>query len=97
MPITYADRGPSPFDVVESAAGVRDSTDGRWGAFSIETFATQAWLDASWRVSTAQAPSVAACGATREEAVDRLNSERLLSPDHVSDEWWAWRWGSWLH
>ena len=36
MPITYADRGPSPFDVVESAAGVRDSTDGRWGAFSID-------------------------------------------------------------
>ncbi|MEW2114180.1 DUF6345 domain-containing protein [Streptomyces sp. NPDC005474] len=53
---------------------------------------TQAWLDASWRISTAQAPSVAACGATREEAVNRLDSERLLSPDHVSDEWWAWRW-----
>lgn len=250
MPITYADRGPSPFGVVQPGAGVRDSTDGRWGAFSIETFAnvnplrfthedasgwleyltqfgdrnfwfadegvkvwayeetfdnwqdrygmdavmavyhsghgtmlpdgtfvapmggvwnnrsearsssmqlgnekanyvffstclslrvldghspnrtwaasnlgfrmlfgfetvsiddpnygkyfweewrkgktlTQAWLDASWRISTRQAPSVAACGATREEAVNRLNSERLFSADHVSDEWWAWRW-----
>ena len=74
---------PVAVRVVESAAGVRDSTDGRWGALT-STFATQAWLDASWRISTAQAPSVAACGATREEAVHRLNSERLLSPDHVS-------------
>lgn len=52
----------------------------------------QAWLDASWRISSSQAPSVAACGATREEANNRLNSERLFSRDHVSDEWWAWRW-----
>jgi hypothetical protein len=52
----------------------------------------QAWLDASWRISTRQSPSVAACGATREEAVNRLNTERFFSNDHVSDDWWAWRW-----
>lgn len=53
---------------------------------------TQSWLDASWRISTGQSPSVAACGATREEAVARLDSERFLSRDHVPDDWWAWRW-----
>ncbi|MGW8380843.1 DUF6345 domain-containing protein [Streptomyces sp. ODS28] len=56
-----------------------------------KTFAT-AWLDASWRIYTKQAPSVTACGATRDEAVNRLNTERLLSRDHVSDDWYAWRW-----
>ncbi|GAB2817157.1 DUF6345 domain-containing protein [Streptomyces daliensis] len=56
-----------------------------------KTFA-QAWLDASWRIYTRQAPSVTACGATRDEAVNRLNTERLLSADHVHDDWYAWRW-----
>ena len=56
-----------------------------------KTFCT-AWLDASWRIYTKQAPSVAACGATRDEAVNRLNTERLMSADHVPDDWYAWRW-----
>ena len=51
-----------------------------------------AWLDASWRIAHDMAPSVAACGATRDEAVNRLNTERYLSPDPASGAWWAWRW-----
>ncbi len=51
-----------------------------------------AWLDASWRIAHDMAPSVAACGATRDEVVNRLNTERYLSPDPASGAWWAWRW-----
>jgi len=53
---------------------------------------SQAWLDASWRISTAQAPSVVACGATQAEAQDRLSNERLFYRGSVSKNWWWWRW-----
>jgi hypothetical protein len=53
---------------------------------------SQAWLDASWRISAGQAPSVVACGATQQEAVDRLYNERYFYRDAVSSNWWAWRW-----
>lgn len=56
-----------------------------------QTFA-DAWLNASWEISTHQAPSVAASGTTQDEAVNRLNSERSFSRDHVADNWYAWRW-----
>lgn len=52
-----------------------------------------AWLDASWyHISTHQAPSVVACGATAAEAQNRLNTERMFSWQHVTPSYWAWRW-----
>jgi hypothetical protein len=52
-----------------------------------------AFVDASWYdISTHQAPSVVACGATVEEATDRLYNERFLTPAAASAAWWQWRW-----
>lgn len=51
-----------------------------------------AWLDSSWRIAHDQAPSVVACGATAQEAQDRLFNERYLSRGGVSRNWWHWRW-----
>jgi hypothetical protein len=57
-----------------------------------KSFST-AFMDASWYdVSTHQAPSVVACGATPDEALNRLNNERYFSWDAVSKNWWQWRW-----
>ena len=54
---------------------------------------SQAFLDMSWYdVSTHQAPSVAACGATPAEAQDRLYNERLFNWGAVSRNYWHWRW-----
>lgn len=54
---------------------------------------SQAHLDMSWYdVSTHQAPSVTACGATAAEAQDRLYNERLFSWGAVSRDYWHWRW-----
>ncbi|MFD9908934.1 DUF6345 domain-containing protein [Streptomyces sp. NPDC059063] len=51
-----------------------------------------AWLNASWDISTHQAPSVCAVGATQAEAEGRLNTERNFYRDAVPDNWYAWRW-----
>jgi hypothetical protein len=52
-----------------------------------------AFMDASWYdISTHQAPSVVACGATAEEATDRLYNERYLTAAPASTAWWQWRW-----
>ncbi len=51
-----------------------------------------AWLDASWRISSHQAPSVVACGNTADEASNRVFNERLFYWDHVSHNYWWWRW-----
>jgi Family of unknown function (DUF6345) len=56
-----------------------------------KSFST-AWLDASWRIAHDQAPSVAACGATEQEAKDRAFNERYFSKDRASTNWWWWRW-----
>jgi hypothetical protein len=56
-----------------------------------KSFST-AWLDASWDIAHDQAPSCVACGATAQEAQDRVFNERLLYPDHVSTAWFWWRW-----
>jgi hypothetical protein len=54
---------------------------------------SQAHLDMSWYdVSTHQAPSVVACGASPAEAQDRLYNERYLSWATVSRDYWHWRW-----
>jgi hypothetical protein len=54
---------------------------------------SSAWLDASWyHISTHQAPSVIACGATADEARDKVFNERKFYWDHVSSSYWWWRW-----
>lgn len=53
-----------------------------------------AFLDASWRISHRQAPAVVACGATKDEAKNRVFNERYLNWDKVSSNWWWWRWYS---
>lgn len=56
-----------------------------------KSFST-AWLDASWRISQGQVPSVVACGADATEAQDRLFNERYFYWPHVSTNYWWWRW-----
>jgi hypothetical protein len=56
-----------------------------------KSFST-AWLDASWRIAHDQAPSVVACGATPEDAKNRLFNERYFNCSPVSHNWWWWRW-----
>ena len=56
-----------------------------------KSFST-AFMDASWKISTNQRPSVTACGKTRDEAKNRVYNERLLYWGSVSRDWWWWRW-----
>lgn len=56
-----------------------------------KSFST-AWLDASWRIAHDQAPSVVACGATQQEAQDRVFNERYFNKTQASTLWWWWRW-----
>jgi hypothetical protein len=56
-----------------------------------KSFST-AFLDASWRISHHQAPAVVACGATKDEAIDRVFNERYFYWGSVSNNWWWWRW-----
>ena len=56
-----------------------------------KSFST-AFLDASWRISTAQEPSVVACGASRNEAYDRVFNERAFYGGRADTSWWWWRW-----
>jgi Family of unknown function (DUF6345) len=56
-----------------------------------KSFST-AWLDASWRIAHDQSPSVVACGATAEEAQNRLFNERSFYQDQVSNSYYWWRW-----
>lgn len=58
-----------------------------------KSFST-AWLDSSWRIAHDQAPSAAACGATAQEAQDRVFNERYFYGPQVSHNWWWWRWYS---
>jgi hypothetical protein len=51
-----------------------------------------AWLDASWRIAHNQAPTVTACGATQQEAQDRVFNERLFNGAPANTSWWWWRW-----
>lgn len=54
---------------------------------------SKAFMDASWYdISRRQAPSVVACGATKEEAKNRVFNERKLYWQAVSRNWWYWRW-----
>ena len=53
---------------------------------------SQAWQDASFRLTQNQVVSSTACGATAEEAQNRLWNERLFNGGRVSDDWYWWRW-----
>jgi len=66
-----------------------------WNQWNQNKSLSQAWLDASWyNVSTHQAPSAFACGATDAEASSRLSNERLFFGDAVSKNFYHWRWYS---
>ena len=53
---------------------------------------SQAFLDASWRISSGQAPSVCACGVDATDALNRLNNERLFYSGGGWNNWYQWRW-----
>lgn len=53
---------------------------------------SQSWLDASWDVSHAQSPVVAACGASSDQAAERLFGESRLQSERAQTDWWWWRW-----
>ena len=53
---------------------------------------SQAWQDAALATLKNHRPSSTACGATAEEAQDRLWNERLFDGGAVSDNWYWWRW-----
>ncbi len=53
---------------------------------------SKAWLDSSWRISSQQAPSVCATGATAEEAQKRLTNERLFESAPGSNKFYNWTW-----
>ena len=63
-----------------------------WEEWNAGDALSRAWLDASWRISPNQAPSVVACGASSEEAANRLFNERMLEWPHVSNAWYQWTW-----
>lgn len=63
-----------------------------WSEWNKKKSFSRAFMDASWRISTNQRPSVAACGASRDEAKNRVYNERLLYWGSVSHNWWWWRW-----
>jgi hypothetical protein len=53
---------------------------------------SQAWQDAALGTIKNHRPASTACGATAEEAQDRLWNERLFNGGAVSDNWYWWRW-----
>jgi hypothetical protein len=64
-----------------------------WNQWNKGKSFSQAHLDMSWYdVSTHQAPSVTACGASPAEAQNRLYNERYFDWSAVSRDYWHWRW-----
>ena len=63
-----------------------------WEEYNRPKSFARAWLDASWRISQAQEPSVVAAGANAQETGARLEHERLLEWGHVSNGWYSWWW-----
>ena len=53
---------------------------------------SQAWQDAALGTLRNHRPASTACGATAEEAQNRLWNERLFDGAAVSDNWYWWRW-----
>ncbi|UOG73718.1 DUF6345 domain-containing protein [Hymenobacter tibetensis] len=73
--------------------------DANYGKFFWEewnknkSFST-AWLDASWRISHNQTPTVVATGATAAEAQNRVFNERIFDGAATSRNFYHWRWYS---
>ena len=63
-----------------------------WEEYNRPKAFAQAWLDASWRISQAQEPSVVAVGTDPNDAGARLQNERALEWGHVPANYWSWRW-----
>jgi hypothetical protein len=63
-----------------------------WSQWNQGKSFSQAWLDASWAISTTQAPSVVAGGTDQNDANNRLYNERLFSWDPAGTGWFQWRW-----
>jgi hypothetical protein len=53
---------------------------------------SQAWLDASWRISNRQSPSVVAAGSNAADAQARLFNERLFYSGAAARSYYWWRW-----
>jgi Family of unknown function (DUF6345) len=71
--------------------------DPDYGKFFWEEWKTgksfsRAFLDASWRISHDQIPSVMAVGENVEDARQRLNSERQFWSAPVGKGWYEWMW-----
>jgi hypothetical protein len=70
-----------------------DYGSGFWKHWNKGKSFSTAFMDASWyEVSHNQAPSVVACGATQNEAKNRVFNERMFNWGAVSHNWWWWRW-----
>ena len=63
-----------------------------WNEWNKGKSFTQAFLDASWSISTGQAPSVCACGVDAADALNRLNTERNFFSGGGWNNWYQWRW-----
>lgn len=63
-----------------------------WRHWRLGKSLSQAWLDGASEVSADQSPAVAACGESREQALDRLFGERRFREAAGDGAWWAWRW-----
>ena len=63
-----------------------------WEEFNRPKSFGRAWLDASWRISHAQEPSVLAAGADGQETAARFEGERRMEWGHVSNAWYQWWW-----
>jgi hypothetical protein len=63
-----------------------------WQEWNKKKSFSSAFLDASWRISHRQAPAVVACGATKDEAKNRVFNERKFYWGAVSRNWYWWRW-----
>jgi hypothetical protein len=65
---------------------------GFWNHWRRGESLSTAWLNSSWDIAHDQAPSVSACGASAQEAQDRLFNERFLSGAQANTTWYWWRW-----
>ncbi len=96
-PIKTWGNSPNPgwrmiFGFETTSVDSRDYGSNFWNHWKAGESLSTAWLNASWDIAHNQAPSVVACGATKEEAIDRLFNERLFDGGQVSHNWYWWRW-----
>jgi len=63
-----------------------------WTNWGMGKTLTQAFLDASWNISTSQSPAVVAFGSDQNDATYRLDNERYLDWGAVGNNWGQWRW-----